>query len=200
MDAAQKGGQKGRERIHIEVEKCAGNDDPPKRWYAKNSPYRAGRCLRDFAFARASLRLRNHQQSGYKQDRGSGRDDHSHAPAISLRDRPTEEKSQSAPDRHTEHKQRQNAGALIGRKKVTEPACGGRSTACLTYANSYSRNQEHGVAGRQCSRRCQGAPDDNRKGQESFATARVSNSTKRQSDNGVQPNENAAQQADLRIG
>src|SRR5208282_2126152 len=137
---------------------------------------------------------RNKEQCGH---RGK---DHGGAPAVSLRDWAAEEIAERAADRDAEHKEREDAGAFSGGEKIAEPTGGSGSAGGFTDTYADTREEQDAVRCGKAGGSCERGPDNDSPGQELFAAGGIGDAPQGDADDGVDPDEGAAEEADLRVG
>src|SRR3984893_3706684 len=151
------------------------------------------------ALACAALRFLEHKKSGNQQQRRHCRKYHCGSPAIRLCYRAAEEKTECATDRHAEHEQREHSRASGLWKQIAEPARRGRRASCFADPNAYSGKEQYRIGGGEaCGSRHRGPYDDS-PGQELFAAGRIRDAPEGHANNGIDPDEGAADEADLAV-
>lgn len=110
-----------------------------------------------------------------------------------------EKVTECATNRDAEHKQSKDAGAAVGRKEVAEPAGGGGGADGFTNANAHAGEEQDGEGRGDAGGGGEGGPDNDAEGEQFLARPRVGDAPERDAYNSVDPNEDPAEEADLRI-
>src|SRR6202021_2391818 len=90
-------------------------------------------------------------------------------------------------------------GAFAGAKHISEPTRRGRRAGCFADSNADTGKEQHRVGGGEAGGRRHRGPYDDSPGQELFAACGISDAPEWHAENGIDPNEGAAEKPDLAV-